>query len=347
MRGVAVVAAGAQRVVMRISSITPMKDEAPFLLEWVAYHRLIGINDILVFSNDCTDGTDVMLERLDEMGELRHFANPSMVNGQTKHHLQVIRYINTSKRLFRSDWVVSLDVDEYICVNSGDGTLNALFEAVGDANVIAMSQHNFGCGGVREFADLPVTQQFVRAASYEKAYHRRLNRRGVKTLTHRSSTPRRIHNHSPTFLANKLDRVTMVNGSGQPLTEVDLTRDVKSLLYPNYGFDLVQLNHYALRSMETFLLKAARGNANHADHAYSIQYWNKYNQGEQHDERIQRWVGRIAQERDRLLQDPELNRLHQRAVVQAQAKIETLKKQPEFAKLLTQVEAAEAKSAAS
>ena len=50
---------------MRITSITPMKNEAPFLLEWVAYHRLIGVNDILVFTNHCTDGTDLMLERLD------------------------------------------------------------------------------------------------------------------------------------------------------------------------------------------------------------------------------------------------------------------------------------------
>ena len=41
-----------------------MKDEGPFLLEWVAYHRLIGVNDILVFTNDCSDGTDQMLERI-------------------------------------------------------------------------------------------------------------------------------------------------------------------------------------------------------------------------------------------------------------------------------------------
>ena len=53
---------------MRVTSITPMKDEGPFVLEWLAYHRLIGVNDPIVFTNHCNDGTDMMLERLDEMG---------------------------------------------------------------------------------------------------------------------------------------------------------------------------------------------------------------------------------------------------------------------------------------
>jgi hypothetical protein len=31
---------------MRITSITPMKDEAPFILEWIAYHQLIGVRGL-------------------------------------------------------------------------------------------------------------------------------------------------------------------------------------------------------------------------------------------------------------------------------------------------------------
>ncbi|MEO0944249.1 MAG: FkbM family methyltransferase, partial [Pseudomonadota bacterium] len=47
---------------------TCMKNEGPYLLEWLAYHRSIGIQGYIVFTNDCTDGTDLMLDRLDEMG---------------------------------------------------------------------------------------------------------------------------------------------------------------------------------------------------------------------------------------------------------------------------------------
>lgn len=44
-----------------------MKDEALFLLEWYAHHLAVGFPKILVYTNDCSDGTDDMLIRLEEL----------------------------------------------------------------------------------------------------------------------------------------------------------------------------------------------------------------------------------------------------------------------------------------
>ncbi|MEM9757185.1 MAG: glycosyltransferase family 2 protein [Pseudomonadota bacterium] len=82
---------------MRISAITPMKNEGPFILEWVAYHRLIGVSDVLVFRNDCEDGTDMILERLDELGVVRHLPNPSRSVGSAEHHKTAVRYVTISR----------------------------------------------------------------------------------------------------------------------------------------------------------------------------------------------------------------------------------------------------------
>lgn len=322
---------------MRVTSITPMKNEAPFLLEWVAYHRLIGVNDMLVFTNDCTDGTDRMLERLDEMGVLRHYANPSMINGNPKHHLQVIRYINALLRPKRSDWVVSLDVDEFICVNVGQGRLRDLFQAVPEANVWSMSQLNFGHGGVITYEDKPLTDQFRYCWDKEAAYHTNANRRGTKTMTHKSAQAVEIHNHSPVFDKEHLDKVKIVNGSGQRLRHLQLWRDVKSLDAPYYGYDMVQLNHYALRSVESFLLKVARGNANHADLGYGMPYWRRYDQNDQYDDNITRWTPRVQELMGAFMNDPELRDLHQQAVETARNKIEELKRQPNVLSLLKQI----------
>jgi len=302
---------------MRITSITPMKDEAPFLLEWVAYHRLIGMNDIHVFSNDCSDGTDQMLERLDDLGLLRHFSNPSMIMEQNNHHQQMLRYVNTWPRLRRSDWVVNLDVDEYICVNAGQGRIGDLFDAVADANMIVMAQHNFGCGGVETFEDKLLMEQFRWSWSLDAAYHRKLNRRGTKTLTHASAEARQWRNHSPVFDADNTDRVRPVNGNGQALSGLDLTEDVKSLLAPDYGFGLVQLNHYVLKSVDAFFLKVARGNANHPDKDYAMGYWRRYDHNHHHDDRIARWQDEVRAFRDELIADPELGPLHHAAVARA------------------------------
>ncbi len=330
---------------MRITSITPMKNEAPFILEWVAYHRMIGVNDIIVFSNDCTDGTNIMLERLDEMGLLRHYPNPCMAMQKPKPHLQVIRYINTSDRLRRSDWVVSLDVDEFIRVNTGKGHLEDLFNAVPDANMICMNQLNFGHGGVEAFEDDLLIKQFQYCWDYNRAYHRNLNRRGVKTITHASSNPKAWHNHSPIFHRKDVPNVHCVNGNGQPLEDVNLEKDIKSILAPNYGFDLVQLNHYALRARDTFMLKVHRGNANHANDdkdpkdiiSEQMTYWRRYDNNHHHDTRIQSMVDDVATARDELLKDPELRQLHTAAVGIAQVRIAELKEDKMMQALMKRV----------
>ena len=41
-----------------------MRNEAAYALEWVAYHRMIGFERIVICTNDCTDGTDALLDAL-------------------------------------------------------------------------------------------------------------------------------------------------------------------------------------------------------------------------------------------------------------------------------------------
>ena len=41
-----------------------MKDEAMFVVEWVAYHLVIGFDTVVVCTNNCSDGTDALLDRL-------------------------------------------------------------------------------------------------------------------------------------------------------------------------------------------------------------------------------------------------------------------------------------------
>lgn len=58
--------------------VTCMRDEGPFILEWLAHHKSIGFTDFLIYSNDCEDGTDQILDRLHEMREITHIPNPPL-----------------------------------------------------------------------------------------------------------------------------------------------------------------------------------------------------------------------------------------------------------------------------
>ena len=61
---------------MKALAILGVKNEGAFLMEWLAHHRAVGFTDFLVYSNDCSDGTDAMLDRLQAMGWLVHLPNP-------------------------------------------------------------------------------------------------------------------------------------------------------------------------------------------------------------------------------------------------------------------------------
>jgi hypothetical protein len=60
---------------MRALIVTCVRNEAPLLLEWIAYHQAIGFTDFLLYSNDCDDGTDALLDRLAQMGVIAHVPN--------------------------------------------------------------------------------------------------------------------------------------------------------------------------------------------------------------------------------------------------------------------------------
>lgn len=305
---------------MRVTSITPMKNEGPYIVEWVAYHRAIGLNDIHVFTNHCSDGTDLILERLDEMGLLRHAPNPSILVENPRHHIQLIKYINHMPRLRRSDWVINLDADEFLSVNTGAGHVSDLFDRLPDADAISISLRNMGSNGIMRIADngALVTESFTRGQRIDvpaSGAIKSFMRGGARGCT-------RFANNSPVFNPAGLQRANWYNGDGE-LIEVEKGQmPVKALPPEQAGFGLAHINHYAVRSMHAYLVQCDRGNANPIkgmpDETLKWEparrYFMKFNDNEVEDRAI---LSRCPDLRDRveaLLEDPELRALHEASV---------------------------------
>ena len=53
---------------MRRIAVSCVKDEAPYLVEWIAYQRLIGFDHVIIAANDSTDGTNEILSALQRRG---------------------------------------------------------------------------------------------------------------------------------------------------------------------------------------------------------------------------------------------------------------------------------------
>mgnify|MGYP001827046750 FL=1 len=146
----------------RVTVVTAMKNEGPFILDWIAHNRTIGVARHLVYTNDCADGTEELLDLLGEAGVTRR-DNPYRRTGAVPQRA-AFSAARHEEAVSDADWVLTLDVDEYINIHAGARRLVDLFEAVPDAHVVSMPWRLFGNGGLHGFEDRPVTAQFTRCA---------------------------------------------------------------------------------------------------------------------------------------------------------------------------------------
>jgi hypothetical protein len=98
-------------------------------------------------------------------------------------------------------------------------------------------------------------------------------------------------------------------------------------IFSDYGRDnhaLVQLNHYALGAMESFLVKCDRGRANRETGAFDMGYWVDRNFCDVEDGSILALGAAAAPLRAALAADPVLAPLHAAAVAWRRARFRQL-----------------------
>ncbi len=124
--------------VVNILAILCVRNEGAFLLDWLAHHLACGVSHVLVLSNDYDDGSDAMLDRLAVLGHVTHIRNDGPYDRAGVQFTGLNRAADTPL-LAAADWVLPLDIDEFVNVHVGDHTLHALIAALPDATAITLT----------------------------------------------------------------------------------------------------------------------------------------------------------------------------------------------------------------
>ncbi|MGR3479303.1 glycosyltransferase family 2 protein [Salipiger marinus] len=322
----------------RVTAVTCVKNEGPFLLEWVAFHRLIGVTDFLVYSNDCDDGTEHLLDALAPWGVV-HLPNPA--RGRS-YQMEALRHAARQEVVRGADWVWIADVDEFLNIHAPGHDIAALIAACGDVMAISVSFQFFANDGIGAFADAPVIGQFTRSHNpdlwgAETAIE-------VKTLVRRDFPLWYYGAHRP-FFHTRLpgeERPRWCDGSGRAVPEV--FRDAASprwrLRVPAAGArQFATLNHYALRSLDSYLVKSDRGDVNRAGRVFAEDYWQERNDPAWQDLSIQRHLPALTAALAKMKADPRLGPCHAACVAAHRARIAALAADPATAALRARLSA--------
>lgn len=303
-----------------------VKNEAPFLLEWIAYHRAIGFDRFLIVSNDSDDGTTELLDALHSHGIVHHIHHS--VGPDESPQGKAALAANASGVISDGDWVIWLDADEFLNIHAGAGKVDDLIAAMGDAQGMVIPWRIFGDSGNAMFPGRFISPDFTRAAEREDNANKL-----VKTFyRHQGDRVRlsAITNHRPHLHNPKAYRITdFKDAGGQPLDREHRPnrRWLKgvegkanfSIPETNYRWDFAQINHYMLRTREMFDLKAYRGRGYvnivkgkpvHRSR-HTPEFYSRNNKNEAEDRSILRHVTETERELSLLMASDEVRIAHE------------------------------------
>lgn len=256
-----------------------MRDEGAFLLEWVSWCRMLGF-DILVGINDCTDHSPALLTRLAEEGWLQVFEHhpeegqPPKISAHEAMRLQPV--------VAETDWMLICDVDEFLVLHVGDGTISGYLDHVGrDFLGMAFHWRCFGTSGWKRYRDGLVHQQFRRcgpAGSNVNIMFKMLFKTPMRFQKYSDHSPYQF-NGDWSAAENR-----MVDCEGRVIERFLVDKHPIRFTTPEtITHATAQMNHYVLRSPEGFDLKRGRPSASAFKDRYTDHYFNARDRNGQKD----------------------------------------------------------------
>ena len=323
---------------MRITAVTCVKNEGPFLLEWIAFQRVIGVTDFLFYSNDCTDATDRLLDRLSDHKIVSHLPNPAT---NRNYQMQALKDAKKQHIVKQADWVWVADVDEFLNIHVGDHTIPALIEACGNPQAISVTFQFFANNGVEDFEDRPVIEQFQHSHNPDIWCDQTAIE--VKSLV-RADFPLSYYGaHRPFHDEDKHGAPSWTDGAGRPVPPRFRKRANKRRIRAFPARDArthATLNHYALRSLDSYLVKNDRGDVNREHRAFDDSYWRERNDSGYHDPSILRYGDALHAEMAKLKALPGIADLHEEAVTLHRVNRDALLAQDSYRQMRDQLRAA-------
>lgn len=263
--------------------IATAKNEAPYFLEWVAHHLEVGFTDIVIYQNDSDDLTHQTLSALRKIGAIEYFYNRAVLG---RHQVRAYTRGGNLAQYSECDWAMALDLDEFLVVKTGDGTLTDLMKALPESDCIHLNWRLFGNSGYETMTDQLVTDRF-HMANYQMGQPDHF---GAYKCLFRPSMFERPGIHRPYGPSVPPESIRYTNGSGLSPEEYS----IKNYNSTDPGTcKLAQINHYIVRDLASFMLKSARGSAHQANRQIGHRYWTMRNTNFEMDDSMQPFVARV------------------------------------------------------
>jgi Glycosyltransferase family 92 len=271
------------------------KDEAPYLAEWIEFHRLIGVERFFLYDNSSGDTSRVVLAPWVRAGvvQVTDASIPLAAGGQR------VAYADGLERARgRVRWLAFIDIDEFLFSPQRESLAQILPEYERHPGVVVNWQV-YGSSGLLTIPPGLVVESFVARARTDWIRNRRVKSIVDPVRALRPSGPHFFEyaggalavteNHEPVRAVDvRASARQLKRGLARlPLLHTD-PYAVRNSSVKRVSIRRLRINHYAVKSRQEFLDKVARhaprgSDAHDSRTRVASRYFHYHDRNEVHD----------------------------------------------------------------
>ena len=154
----------------RLAVAAIFKNEGPYILEWVAFHRVMGADRFFIADNNSSDETTEILGKLAAAGIVTHIPFPTPPDADRPPQLLAYEKI-LADHAGDADWIAFIDADEFLVPRSPRrislGSIVSDLDPGPEVGAIVVNWALYGSSGHKEAGPEPVIERFTRRAKRE------------------------------------------------------------------------------------------------------------------------------------------------------------------------------------
>ncbi|MBP3256318.1 MAG: glycosyltransferase family 92 protein [Clostridia bacterium] len=245
-----------------------VKNESPYIDEWISFHKSVGVEKFYIYDNESTDDLKNVLQPYIDEGLIEYTYFPGKA-------VQILAYKDAVKKHKEEvKYLGFIDIDEFVVPVNNPSILNMLNEIMPlDSNAagVAINWKIYGSSGFMEKQDGLIIENYRYRAddNFE-------NNKYIKTICN----PRLIEDiknvYSPIYINNMYN----IDESGNKVTGKTNSKCPCLKL---------RINHYFTKSMEEYIIKMNKGKADSLDKR-TLDDFNSNNKNDIYDYNLEQYA---------------------------------------------------------
>jgi len=252
----------------KLSIVAIMKNEGPYLKEWLDFHILVGIEKFYLYDNDSTDNTTEILKPYIKRGIVDYTFWPGKAQQQNAYTDCLNKHANDTK------WLAIIDLDEFIVPVHYDTVPQYLETLPKNFAELIVGWVQYGSSGHKTKPDGLLMENYKRHA---------LNSWGIKSIVNPRLVYESLNPHTHEVAGFIIDE------NGKKLGRIDQSEN------RNITTNKIRINHYVTKSFQEYVARMNQGSATTqlSTEYRSIEKFKWYDRNEVYDDIMDKYIPKI------------------------------------------------------